>query len=294
MKKTKILSLISGLVLGAAVMLGVSVQARADYVDKGTDKYGVDLSYYDSMYPGSASEYYYGGGDCATVYLRDQAASISDLKTSSKKFKAKLSLVRTGTSSYTSSYSGVTTTTKNAPYYKIAYYCKKKGTYTVSFKVRDKDNKVLETKSFKVKVGYTAYSYPFKSVQYAGDYLYKYHRYVEGEDYEDPAMLYTTKKSGKLKVKMSKGYKIKKIEVTTFKKNGKTVTKKTGNNKTIKVTTIMKGTEKYNSGSGSYAYGYETYRNPMFPRTEVKIYYTKKGSKEVMTDYFPIYYLNEK
>ena len=296
MKKSRLHTIVNGLLLTAALLLSLSVQTKADYrYEDKPDKNGLEVSSYeDEIVPGSAYSGDYGGGSSARIYLSNPADSIAKVKSSSKNLIVKVS--RTYSYEYTNS-SYPEWNEKYTHNYIISYYAKKKGSYKISFQVLDKDKKVLETKTLKIKATPDAYAGAFKSIQYGSQYLSK-QRLTTTSTPRLPRLdntLYTTKKSGKLKVKMNKGYKLDKIEVTTLSKNGISTTKTVKNKKKIKITTVLKGTEKYTSSSGDY--GYTLTQNPLFPSTRVTIHYHYKDSDgDTISTYstYHIYYLKQK
>ena len=294
MKKSRLHTIVNGLLLTAALLLSLSVQTKADYrYEDDYDKYGLRISSYeDEIVPGSAYAGDYGGGAKVRISLSSPADSIAKVKSSSKNLVVKVS----NTYSYERTYSSYPELNKKGSGYDISYYAKKKGSYKISFQVLDKDKKVLETKTLKIKATPDAYAGAFKSIQYGSQYLSK-QRLTTTSTPRLPRdnTLYTTKKSGKLKVKMNKGYKLDKIEVTTLSKNGISTTKTVKNKKKIKITTVLKGTEKYTSSSGDY--GYTLTQNPLFPSTRVTIHYHYKDSDgDTISTYstYHIYYLKQK
>ncbi len=289
MKNRKILTAVGGLVLSFA--LAFTQQVKAEWVEKKPDAYGMQLFYSDQIEPGKEAAWITGAGTADVSFSSSDATktpgvSIGNVKSSSKNLVVKVTYNNNHTNTYGTSkseYNG----------YTIGYYAKKKGTYTVSFKVYDKDKKALETVKFKVKAKHV-YDPDIKSVKYAGKYLYKSVDWTKvSEDYESPAILYTNKKSGKLQVKMGKKCKIKKIEITTYAKNGIKTVKTVKNNKKIKITTAVGGTETYKTDYSDYSY--DMTRSPLFGQTDIKIYYTRKGKKytnedKCDTSYYTIYY----
>lgn len=145
---------------------------------------------------------------------------------------------------YESEYGG------DSNYSTIGLYAKKNLTTTLTFDIYGIDNKKKETKTVKVTTKVTSssssstpsYGYPIKSISYAGKPL------LYGQ--------FSTKSSGKVKVKMNKNYKLVSIEVGTY---GKPVKSSEGN------TTYLKNEVKYkkvkNNGKislGKKAYYYES------------------------------------
>lgn len=99
---------------------------------------------------------------------------------------------------------------------------------------------------------------PVKSVKFAG---------------KEVNYALTSKKSGKLSVKMNKGYTLKKITVTTYNKAGKEVVKTMKNNSTLKL--------------GEYAYIFDNsyssgrnYSTSLAARTKITITYIDKYTKQ--------------
>lgn len=141
-------------------------------------------------------------------------------------------------------------------YAQIGLYAKKKGNYTVTFDVINHDKKVTSSHSVKV---YVTNEYPIKNVTYANGY------YFYG---------IAKKGSGKFKVNMTKGYKLKSITMTTYNKSGKPVTKKIKNG--AKVTL---GKYRYKS-EYSKSSTYESWWADLLARTEFTITYADKYTKE--------------
>ena len=128
-----------------------------------------------------------------SVKYANSGDQIKHLKSSSKSLVVKWT-----------EHSEATGSQSDSDYYKqasIGLYAKKDGTYIVKFDIYSKDGKTKRS-SHKVTV-YARSDSPSKSIKFAGKDI--------------PS--YTTKKKGKLSVKMSKGYKLNKIEVITYDKN---------------------------------------------------------------------------
>ena len=127
-----------------------------------------------------------------SVQLGTNGKNIKNIKTSSKNLKAKVTRLSLSSSS-NSGYVGV--------------YAKKTGKYTVSFDVYNAQNKKI--KKFTVKVNVTEPTFsnnsPFKSVTF------------NNKEYDYAKAVYN-KNSVKVNVKMNKGYKLKKIEYSTYSK----------------------------------------------------------------------------
>ncbi|MBQ8246585.1 MAG: hypothetical protein IJZ42_05590, partial [Lachnospiraceae bacterium] len=134
------------------------------------------------------------------------------------------------------------------------------------------------TKTIKVYVDKTTGSnYPIKYVKYAGKQTWEHYPY-------------TTKKSGKLKVKLNKGYSLVSIEVGKQNKKGEWKYTKVKNNKKIKLATSQKYSYSYSGSNYSYSYKY----NRLFPCTEIRITVKNKKTGEQMTYYDSLYTLNKK
>ncbi len=171
---------------------------------------------------------------------------VKNIKTGSKNLIAKNTHYYTSTSS--DEYAN--------PYASIGLYAKKEGKYTVSYDICDKAGKKLS--SGKVTV-YVKNDSPFKSVKFAGKEL---------------TSALTAKKSGKLSVSMNKGYKLKKITVTTYNKAGKEVVKTMKNNGTLKLG------EYAQVNDNSYSDGSRYFYTSLAARTHVKITYIDKYTKQ--------------
>ena len=170
---------------------------------------------------------------------------VKNIKTNSKNLIAKNTRYYTSTS--TDEYTN--------PYAEIGLYAKKEGTYKVTYNICDKAGKKLS--SGKVTV-YVKNDLPVKSVKFAG---------------KEVNYALTSKKSGKLSVKMNKGYTLKKITVTTYNKAGKEVVKTMKNNSTLKL--------------GEYAYIFDNsysngrnYSTSLAARTKITITYIDKYTKQ--------------
>lgn len=152
-------------------------------------------------------------------------SKITNLKSSSKNLKVKLT--HQGQSNCT-----------------ISYYGNKKGSYKITFTIKPKKGKSIN-KTVKVNVDRVT---PIKKVTYAGKTVPMY-------SYPNPGRLYTTAASGKLSISMNKGYKIKKITMTTYKQSNENET--SGPNfieKTIKNNKkITLGNSYYDGDSSSYS-----------------------------------------
>ena len=226
------------------------------------------------------NEYSYNG---ITVYINDYKNHITNIKTSSKNLKAKVTR-KTYDSNTTDNY-GV-----------IGLYALKEGKYTVSFDVlTEKGGKKLYSKKVTV---YAKNDSPIKSITYAGN-----------------TNLYDiqSKASGKLNVKMNKGYKLKSIEVGTYsytdqkdtskssdtsvsveKDYNTTLTyKKVKNNSKITLGTIPYSnyTYRYSKSSSDYSSSLNIYKylnTDVIASTDVRITYMDKYTKQETTTTYTI------
>lgn len=125
-------------------------------------------------------------------------------------------------------------------YARIGLYAKKEGSYKVSFDVCNAAGKKVSSHTVNVKTNAT-YQSPIQKATFAGKPMF----------YE-----LTSRKSGKFKVKMSPGYKLKSIEMSTYDADGsRMITKKIKNNAKV---TLGKYAYK-NEDEYSYTdYDYET------------------------------------
>ena len=225
----------------------------------------VDVSYYKN-YP-------MVNDSAISVQLGTNGKNIKNIKTSSKDLKAKVTRLSLSSSS-NSGYVGV--------------YAKKTGKYTVSFDVYNAQNKKI--KKFTVKVNVTEPTFsnnsPFKSVTF------------NNKEYDYAKAVYN-KNSVKVNVKMNKGYKLKKIEYSTYSTpvaktnnsysttySNSEITKKVKNGKSIQL-----GHYGYYYGH-DYSYAYGTYSYESYSRdgdimapTIVKITYLDKNKNTISTSY---------
>mgnify|MGYP006934544629 CR=1 FL=1 len=182
---------------------------------------------------------------------------IANLKTNSKNLVARQTYHRTevGTSS-----------DENAA--EIGLYAKKAGKYTVSFDIYSEDGSVKRS-SHKITV-FAKADAPVSTIK------------LDGKDLSEYAYTMINKKSAKLSVKMASGYKLQKIVVRTYDKDGKYVEKTVKNNKKITL-----GKYPY-----SYAYGYKSdysnyrynyWRKYLNAPTYIEITYKDKWTKQSET-----------
>lgn len=184
---------------------------------------------------------------------------LKNLKSSSKNLVVKQTYHREESAAYSSNAQN---------YANIGVYAKKEGKYTVSFDIYSKDGSVKRS-SHKVTV-YAKNDSPVSSIKIDGKSIWD----------SDSNSAFTTKKSGKLSIKMAKGYTLKKITVRTYDKDGKTVEKVVKNNKKITL-------GKYGS---SYSYNYQSEYSPeywysywsksIYAPTYIEITYKDKWTKQ--------------
>lgn len=154
----------------------------------------------------------------------------------------------------------------------LGLYAKKAGTYKVSFDVYSKTKK-LASKTVTVKAADAGTSVsPFKSVTFNGksNVFYKL----------------TGSKSGKFKVTMNKGYKVKSITMKTYNKKGESVSKTIKNNQKV---TLGQYADVY-----TYDYDYGTswsyyYRTDMFATTYFEVTYQNTKTKAISTSTWYLY-----
>ena len=230
------------------------------------------------IYPNS--EYTSNG---VKVYINNDENYITNIKTSSKNLKAKVA--------YKNYYSS-----SEDNYASIGLYATKEGTYKLSFDVfNKKGGKKLFTKKVTV---YAKADAPFKSIKYAGS-----------------SNLYDIQKkaSGKLSVKLNKGYKLKSIEVGTYsyidqvdknetsensvaiekKYSTELKYKKVKNNAKITLGTIPSSYYNYRyenekNDYSSYLYVYKSLSSDLIANTNIRITYIDKYTKEEVTTSYTI------
>jgi hypothetical protein len=166
----------------------------------------------------------------------------------------------------------ISTSTDDAGHSDISLYSTKEGSYKVTFNVYNKAGKKL--KAFSVKV-YVSNSDPIKSITYGS-------KNVAVSEFSN----LMTKESGKFSVKLNKGYKLKKIQVTTYNKKGEAVRKTIKNNKKLTLGKYLSLNDtEYTSEDGSY-YS-RSYYTDLFAATELVITivdpYTKNDIEVYLT-----------
>lgn len=140
----------------------------------------------------------------------------------------------------------------------ISTFAKKNGTYTVSFDLMNADG----TKKASKKVKLYVYNWPVKSVT------------INGKTMKSNII---SAKSGKVKVKLTKGNTIKKLEYGVYNKTGK-MTYKTFKNGAK----IIFGNYPYlyNSGNESEGYSYKSYSTSILASTNIRVTYKDKYTKK--------------
>lgn len=276
MKKHNLIKYAAALCLFAVCLLFSASDAKADYVYDNTN----GVSYNDTVHisKGYADKWAYGGAAYVSVNLDNEGDRVTNVKSKSKYVLAKKTSesydITTDTQWDETQGQNVQITTEN--YYNtfISFFGKKKGSYKVTFDVVDKNGNKKCTKTIKVYVDkYVTTTSAIKSVTYAGKDIWEYYPYC-------------SKKSGKLKVKLNKGYSLVSITVNKRNSNGDWTGKKVKNGKKI---TLAKS-EKYTIKND---YWITTY-NPLFPETQIQISVKNKKTKEVTTYYYSLYTLNKK
>ena len=187
----------------------------------------------------------YGDDFAIEVEFAEKGDQIKNLKTSSKNIIAKV------TNKYLSYQYGSKKNTAN-----IGLFAKKEGTYTVSFDIVNADGKKVSSHSVKV---YANEERAIKSVKFAGP-----------QDFSGV----TSKTKGKLSVMMNKGYKLNKIVVQTYDKDGQRKSETVKNNSTI---TLGKYPRIYGwKKEPCYYYNWGT---SITAETDIEIFYTDKYTK---------------
>ncbi len=221
--------------------------------------------------PSKVRLYYSQESSAIKIELADMAQTIGNIKTNDKNLYAML------TSSYLNYESGEESSPSAKNEYTIGVRSKKNGTYTVSFDILDKDKKKVATKEVKVFI----YDTPLKSITFNGKEL------KSNE---------LTGKSAKVKVTLTSGNDIKKLEYGVYAsqkdeygttsefvyktfKNGAAVT--FGTKPYYSEADYSMNTEYYSSVSKSL------YTNMEIPTYIVITYYDKYTKQnETFTDYY--------
>ena len=262
------------LVLFCTMQMEMNVQA--EYVEDKVN--GVNYDDESMVSVGYASEYNYGGGACASIYLQNDGDRVTNIKSSSKNLIAKKTRESYSSKTRKNKQTGKATTEVDYGNTYISFFAKKAGTYKVTFDVVKPDGTVRCTKTITVKTNsYEAATSPIKSIKYAGKDLYSYYPY-------------TTKTSGKLKVTLKKGYKLVSIKIGKYDSNGKMVYTKVKNNGKITLAkkTVYKSEYKYSDGTMVYT------TDMLFPATSIVITYKNKKTGESAEFTNTLYTMNKK
>lgn len=162
-------------------------------------------------------------------------------------------------------------------YAEIEMYAKKAGKYKVTFQVCNDKNKVVSKHTINVTAA-TTYTSPVKNATFAGKSTYSYYGNI------------VSKKSGKFKVTMNKGFKLKSITMRTYDAQGKSVEKKIKNNANITLGEYAYKNEEYNEYSydndNRWNYYYYTH---MMAETYIEIQYQNTKTKETGTAGYVLY-----
>jgi hypothetical protein len=172
--------------------------------------------------------YHYSDESAITIELADATQSIDNIKTDSKNLFAML----TG-SELNQEQGSNTDGANNKNSYTIGLRSKKNGTYTVSFDIVDENDKKVETKEIKVY----AFDSPIKSITFDG-------KIMDGND--------LTGKSAKVKVTLTSGNTIKKLEYGVYK-----IEKEENSSRSEVVYKSFKNGEKITFGTKAYYYSNE-------------------------------------
>lgn len=160
-------------------------------------------------------------------------------------------------------------------YAEIEMYAKKAGKYKVTFQVCNDKNKVVSKHTINVTAT-TTYNAPIKNATFAGKSTYFYS--------------VVSKKSGKFKVTMNKGFKLKSITMQTYDAQGKRVEKKIKNNAKITLGEYAYKDENLNEYSYdnniSWSYYYYTH---MMAETYIEVQYQNTKTKETGTVSYALY-----
>ena len=204
--------------------------------------------------------------DSFQVNLAAGDYKIANLKSSSKKNL----IVRTTYVDADSSDTGHAT---------ISMYAKKKGKYKVSFDVVDRNNRVRRHHVVQV---FATLEPAVKKVTIGGKSVYDAVNPVFGTRVFPKA-------GGKIKVKMTKGYSVKAIEVTTYDKSGNGVAKIVKNGKKIKLGQYISKYVSSNNGPG-----YEYWYGDLFADTDIRVIYIDKYTNEEGSWYTSVHRLAKK
>ncbi len=160
-------------------------------------------------------------------------------------------------------------------YAEISMYAKKAGKYKVTFSVCNEKNKVVSKHTVNVTATTaTAYNSPVKKAVFAGKSTYPYSIVI--------------KTSGKFKVTMNKGFKLKSITMQTYDAQGKQVEKKIKNNANVKLGEYAYKNEYSNEYSYDNSWSYYYYTR-MFAETVFTVQYQNTKTKEIGTISYSVF-----
>lgn len=205
-------------------------------------------------------------GNSFIVDLVEKNDSIKNIKVYQGNKKTKNLVVKR-----TYQYRGYDSST-TAPYARIEFYAKKAGSYKIKFDVYKNSKKKRASRTVNVYANGTGNVISSVTVDgwnvsgYSGNY--------------SPSEYYTTKNSGKINFKLSKGYKIKNIKMFYYNKNGKEVSKTFKNGKKA---TFGKYASSYSS---SYSSGSEMWATTRFEITYKNAYAKNKSEREGVVSYY--------
>ena len=278
--KQKLIQLIATACLAAGILCLAQTDVKAEYIQDTEN--GVSYDNEETISVGYAYDYSNGAGGYTYVSLSKDDDRVTNVRSSSSNLIAKKTSEQIYTSTSTDyeydeeTYSGkyVTKTTTSYSSAYISFFAKKAGKYKVTFDVIDASGKVKCTKTISVKTYRTTYTKPIvKSIKYAGKEFYEHYPF-------------TTKKQGKLSVKLAKGYKLVSIERGTYNANGEMVYKKIKNNKTLKLATSTKYKKSYSYADHSV--------DELFPATSIRLNIINNKTKEEFTYYYELCTMNKK
>lgn len=259
------------LVLGTVQAAPLHVSA-ASATDKGVQEYPSK----ERVYPGGWNN------SAIQVTLTSSDYYLKSVKSNNKNLKAKITQK---SSNYRVNYDG--TVSENAASGAVGLYAKKQGKYKVTITIGKKSNA-----NFNQTISVTVYAYadyPFKSVKVDNKNI------MDGGD-----NYYFSQKTLKFKATAASGYKIKKIEVGTYKKVERTndnydseLTWKTiKNGGKFKLSSVK---DSYKSGYSNSFYSYRSIyryiRSSLAAETIVKVTYTDKYTKQADEQWFYFYYI---
>lgn len=277
----KILKRMTGALLALVLVLGMTQAAPLTVSAASAAEKGVKEC-------PSKERIYSGGWDNSAIQVTLTSSDyyLKSVKSSNKNLKAKITQK---SSSYRVEYDGIVS--ENTAEGAVGLYAKKQGKYKVTITIGKKSDA-----NFKQTAAVTVYAYndyPFKSVKVDNKDIIG-----GGDNY------YFSQKTLKFKATAASGYKIKKIEVGTYKKveseNGNYTSeltwKKLKNGGKFKLSSTK---DSYKGGSSnSYSGSYYSYRSiykyirsSLAAETVVKITYTDKYTKQTDEEWFYFYYI---